>query len=56
MRQIFTSDTLRSHKTDLCGVLTKGVEDHAQLSDLASLSCDFIWGRQTKLDDLSKCL
>lgn len=56
MRQTFTSDTLRSHKTDLCGVLTQGVEDHAQFSALASLSCDFILDRPTKLDDLSKRL
>lgn len=43
-----------------CRVIAEGVEDHAQLSALASLNCDFvqgyIWGKPTKLDDLSKCL
>ena len=43
-----------------CKVIAEGVEDHAQLSALASLSCDFIqgyiWGKPTKLDDLSNCL
>lgn len=43
-----------------CKVIAEGVEDHAQLYALASLSCDFIqgyiWGKPTKLDDLSKCL
>lgn len=43
-----------------CKVIAEGVEDHAQLSALASLSCDFIqgyiWGKPTKLDDLNKCL
>lgn len=60
MRQTFTSDTLRSHKTDLCKVIAEGVEDYAQLYALASLNCDFvqgyIWGKPTKLDDLSNCL
>ena len=43
-----------------CKVIAEGVEDHAQLYALASLSCDFvqgyIWGKPTKLDDLSNCL
>ena len=43
-----------------CKVVAEGVEDHAQLYALASLNCDFvqgyIWGKPTKLDDLSKCL
>ena len=43
-----------------CKVIAEGVEDHTQLYALASLNCDFvqgyIWGKPTKLDDLSKCL
>ena len=43
-----------------CKVIAEGVENRAQLFALASLSCDFIqgyiWGKPTKLDDLSNCL
>ena len=43
-----------------CKVIAEGVEDKDQLSTLASLGCDcvqgYVWGKPTKLDDLSNCL